>query len=98
MKKAVGFMILTQNTDSSLEVDWLDVHPNFQRKGVGTLLVKKAEEVAKEKGFKFLSVHTHVENEKMIQFSIKNGFEIIERIRNFYGEGKDTVHLKKHVT
>jgi len=96
-KKAVGFMILTQNTDGSLEVDWLDVHPDFQRKGIGTLLVKKACEVAKEKEFKILSVHTHEKNEKMMQFSIKNGFEMVERIRNFYGEGKDALHLKKRV-
>jgi len=96
-EKAIGFMILTQNTDGSLEVDWLDVHPDYQRKGVGTLLVEKACEVAKEKGFTFLSIHTWENNRKMIQFSIKNGFEIIKRIRNFYGEGKDAIQLKKHI-
>jgi len=44
-------MILTPNIDGSLEVDWLDVHPDFQRGGIDTSLVKKAVEVAKEKGF-----------------------------------------------
>jgi len=31
----------------------------------------------------------------MIKFSIKNGFKIVERIKNFYGEGKDALRLKK---
>jgi ribosomal protein S18 acetylase RimI-like enzyme len=93
--RAVGFMILTSNDDCSLEVDWLDVHPDFQRRGIGTILVKKAVEIAKEKNCGFLSVHTWETNEKMMTFSIKNGFKIVECLRNFYGEGKDALLLKK---
>ena len=29
--RGVGFMIVSPNNDGSLEVDWLDVHPGFQR-------------------------------------------------------------------
>jgi ribosomal protein S18 acetylase RimI-like enzyme len=93
--KAVGFMILTVNDDGSLEVDWLDIHPSHQRKGVGTLLMKKATEIAKKKGISSLSVHTSLSNDKMIKFLIKNKFKTVERIKDFYGEGKDALHTRR---
>jgi ribosomal-protein-alanine N-acetyltransferase len=95
--RAVGFMILTSNDDGSLEVDWLDVHPDFQRRGIGTLLVKKAVEIAKARKMQALSVHTWPANEKMISFASKSGFEISETIKDFYGKGRDALRLKKTV-
>jgi ribosomal protein S18 acetylase RimI-like enzyme len=95
--RAVGFMILTHNDDGSLEVNWLDVHPDFQRTGIGTLLIKKAEKVAKAKNTFFLSVHTWETNKKMIGFTAKNGFEVFEKIKGFYGKKKNALRLKKAV-
>jgi len=93
--KAVGFMILTPNDDGTLEIDWLDVHPDFQRKGVATNLVAKAEEIAETRKVGALSVHTWRENSKMLVFLKKNGFELFETIANFYGKGKDALRYKK---
>jgi ribosomal protein S18 acetylase RimI-like enzyme len=88
-------MILSPNQDGTLEIDWLDVNPDFQRKGIATILVRKAETIAKNKKYQALSVHTHVENTKMIMFLKRNGFEIFDKIKNFYGEGKDALRFKK---
>jgi len=96
--RAIGFMILVPNNDDSLEVDWLDIHPSFQRMGVGTLLVNKAAKIAKSKKMQALSVHTWPTNEKMLNFSSKNGFEVFERIKDFYGKRKDAIHLKKRIS
>jgi ribosomal protein S18 acetylase RimI-like enzyme len=95
--RAIGFIILVPNTDDSLEADWLDVHPSLQRMGVGTLLVKKAARIAKTRKMQALSVHTWPKNEKMINFAFKNGFEVFERIKDFYGRGKDAIRLKKRI-
>jgi len=95
--RGVGFMIVSPNKDSSLEVDWLDVHPDFQRTGIGTLLVEKAAKIAKAKKMKALSVHTWETNQKMLDFSAKNGFRVLERIKDFYGRGKDALRLKKEI-
>ncbi|MBS7632115.1 GNAT family N-acetyltransferase, partial [Candidatus Bathyarchaeota archaeon] len=92
--RGVGFMILAPNNDDSLEVDWLDVHPDFQRLGIGTLLLKKAISVAKAKKKQALSIHTWESNKKMLGFAYKNGFEKYERIKNFYGKRKDAIRLK----
>jgi ribosomal protein S18 acetylase RimI-like enzyme len=93
--KAVGFMILTPNDDGTLEIDWLDVHPEFQRRKAATNLVAKAAEIAKTRKVEALSVHTSVENNNMIAFLKINGFEVFKRIPNFYGKGKDALRYKK---
>lgn len=93
--RAVGFMILTSNDDGSLEVDWLDVRPDFQRRGIGTSLIKKAIEVGEARKVSQLSVHTAITNGKMIAFSVKNGFRIAEQLKDFYGKGRDALQLKK---
>ncbi|MDH7564567.1 MAG: GNAT family N-acetyltransferase [Candidatus Bathyarchaeota archaeon] len=95
--RGVGFMILAPNHDDSLEVDWLDVHPDFQRLGIGTLLLKKAVSVAKAKKKQALSIHTWESNQKTLGFAYKNGFEKYETIKNFYGKRKDAVRLKKNI-
>jgi ribosomal-protein-alanine N-acetyltransferase len=97
-ERPVGFMILSPNQDDTLEIDWLDVNPDFQRRGIATLLVRKAERIAKTKKYQALSVHTYVENAKMIMFLRRNGFEVFDKIKNFYGEGKDALRFKKPLT
>jgi ribosomal protein S18 acetylase RimI-like enzyme len=93
--RGVGFMILSPNKDGSLEVDWLDVHPDFQRMGIGTLLVEKAAKTARAKNIMWLSIHTHTTNKEMIGFAAKNGFYVLEKIKDFYGKRKDALRYRK---
>jgi ribosomal protein S18 acetylase RimI-like enzyme len=93
--RAVGFMILSPKKDGSLEVDWFDVHPDFQRMGIGTLLVEKAAKVARAKNIMWLSIHTHVTNKGVIGFADKNGFYLFEKIKDFYGKRKDALRFRK---
>lgn len=93
--RCVGFMILVPEADGTLEIDWLDVHPDFQHTGVGALLVAKAEKVAGAKDLRALSIHTQANNEKMLGFAMKNGFEAFEKLKDFYGRRKDAVRLRK---
>jgi ribosomal protein S18 acetylase RimI-like enzyme len=95
--RCVGFMILTTNTYRSLEVDWLDVHPDFQRTGIGTLLVNKAAKIAGTRGLQALNIHAHTNNEKMMGFAAKNGFELQERLKDFYGKRKDALLFRKRL-
>lgn len=95
--KPSGFMLIyfeNPPTPAELElerewlvVDWLDVHPDFQRRGLGTLLLKKAEEVAKNRNVSFVYTVTSVDDEKMLGFSEKNHFKISKRIKDFWGAG-----------
>ncbi|TFG99119.1 MAG: N-acetyltransferase, partial [Candidatus Thorarchaeota archaeon] len=38
----VGFMLLDFETETlNVEIDWFDIHPDYQRHGIGTALVLK---------------------------------------------------------
>jgi len=52
------------------------VHPDHQRKGIGTKLLKAGIEIAKEKGFKRLEADTLAANEAMRRTAEKAGFQL----------------------
>ncbi len=101
--KAVGFILIYFENPPSppelglegewLVVDWFDVHPDFQRKGLGTLLLKKAEQIAKRRNVSAIYAVTAVDNEKMLNFSRKNRLKIIKRMKDFWGKGTGDAFL-----
>ena len=68
-------------------IDWLDVHPNFQRLGVGKALLSKTEERAREKGLQRVFMHTFVDNDPMLRFSEKTGFRLTRRMKLRWKDG-----------
>ncbi len=83
--QAVGFILIKSEQEwgpdgerfdqDALLIDWFDVHPDFQRQGVGTRLLKQAEKRAIEKGISLIYAHTFVSNLPMLNFSSKQGFK-----------------------
>lgn len=90
----VGFMVLEfQVEDKNIEIDWFDIHPDYQKHGVGATLVQKAEERAQERRYQTLTIHTASSNHEMRGFAKKNGFEEIELLSDFWGEGYGNAYL-----
>ncbi|MBC6137973.1 GNAT family N-acetyltransferase [Listeria innocua] len=57
-----------------VEID-IAVHPDYQREGIGQLLMDKMKEIAREKGFIKISLRVLSINQKAIRFYEKNGFK-----------------------
>jgi len=74
-------------------IDWFDVHPDFQGKGVGRELLRKAEEKGRENGIRLLFMHTAVKNLSMINFASKNGFKFAKYLEEFWGKGTGDAFL-----
>ena len=101
--KAVGFMLIYFENPPSppelglegewLVIDWFDVHPDFQRKGLGTLLLKRTEQIAQSNNVSAIYAVTAVDNKKMLNFSRKNGFKISKRMKDFWGKGAGDAFL-----
>jgi len=101
--KAVGFMSLEFTKvwgrkgeafeEEAVGIDWFDVSPEFQGKGIGRELLLKAEERGKERGLTMLFTHTSVKNLDMINFASKNGFRFSEYLKDFWGEGTGDAFL-----
>ena len=95
-RKAVGFMSLEFTRvwghrgeafeEDAVGIDWFDVSPDYQGKGVGKELLLRAQERGRDRGLRLLFLHTSVENSAMINFASRNGFKIVKRLKDFWGE------------
>jgi ribosomal protein S18 acetylase RimI-like enzyme len=64
-----------QESDSVLE--YIEVDPQFQGKGIGKTLMKEAEKIAQEKGHSLLSLQVWETNVNAKSLYLKNGFQSI---------------------
>ena len=101
--KAVGFMLLGFTkvwghkdeafNNEAVGIDWFDVHPDFQRKGIGNRLLRKAEERAKDKKLSSIFMHTSTRNLEMINFASRNSFRFVKYLKEFWGKGTEDAFL-----
>jgi ribosomal protein S18 acetylase RimI-like enzyme len=61
-----------------MEIDNMGVSPDYRSKGVGSQLMQKFFEIAKQRGFQKAYVNSYFENVKAIDFYEKNGFAKID--------------------
>ena len=91
---AVGFMLLEFETEErNVEIDWFDIHPDYQEQGLGTVLVQKAEERVRYHQYTTVSLHTAASNQSMRSFAEKNGFSKFRVLPAFWGEGTEDAYL-----
>jgi GNAT superfamily N-acetyltransferase len=57
-ERAVGFLALAFHNPFTAEVHVMGILPDYHRQGIGTALVKRAEEAAREAGCEYLEVKT----------------------------------------
>jgi ribosomal protein S18 acetylase RimI-like enzyme len=61
-----------------MEIDNMGVSPDYRSKGIGTELIRRVTEIAKEKGYQKIFVNAYWGNTKAVSFYEKNGFEKID--------------------
>jgi len=81
------------NDPQSIEIERIYVTNDFQRKGLGSILLNKAIEIAciRKKTYVWLGVWE--KNDKALQFYKRNGFYIIGKHSFFMGEEEQTDHI-----
>lgn len=74
------------------------VHPDFRRKGIGTLLLKKAEQLSKEKQLNRLEAWTR-DDDWVNNWYKKNGFLNVESYLHVYLDGREELsgYIKSEV-
>lgn len=70
----IAVMALYPNSSTELEIKNIAVLENYRSQGIGGLLIDKAKQIAKEGGFKTLTVGTSDTGFQQIKFYEKNGF------------------------
>lgn len=70
----IGSLRLLIHNKSEFYLKRFSIHPDFQNLGMGTELYYQAEEVVKEKGGMRISLHSSIEDQRLISFYKKLGF------------------------
>ena len=96
---AVGWICFgpTPCTLGTFDIYWLGVSPSSHRKGLGTMLVQRAEECLRKMGARMIVVDTSGRGDYLPArcFYERQGYEEVSRIRDFYAPGDDKVTYAK---
>jgi len=95
-KRLVGHLLLIVKDGKSKVLDiGIVIHPEYQGRGLGLLLLRKAVDIAKIKGYKKILAEILEYNNNSISFFKKNGFRIVgESDRRITKNGREVRLLK----
>ncbi|RLL97790.1 hypothetical protein CFD26_106636 [Aspergillus turcosus] len=74
---AVGF-IAVQVLDGMLYIAEMDVHEDWQRRGIARMMLEKVEGLARERGYEYVSLTTYRDLEFNGRFYARMGFEEVD--------------------
>lgn len=93
--KPTGVAKLAINNKSKAEMFVISIRLEFQKKGLGSKLIKFVETVTRKIGKNKLCVHVREENTNAIDFYYKNGFQKIGQVKDLYEKGDRHLTLVK---
>lgn len=70
------FLLERRDWNNSLYIESIEVIRKERGKGLGTYLMKEIDKIAREKGFRLISLETQTSNGTAIDFYKKNGYRI----------------------
>jgi len=85
-KEYIAVMALYKNSETELEIKNIAVVESYRGKGIGSILIDKAKEIARENHYKILTVGTSDTGLQQISFYEKNGFIKKEVRKDFFIE------------
>lgn len=106
----IAVMALYQNSETELEIKNIAVTESYRSKGIGSILIKKAKEIALNNHYEVLRVGTSDTGFQQIRFYEKNGFKKTGIRKDFFLENypspiyenglqmRDMILLTHHLT
>lgn len=82
----VGFLALSSDNKSQMEIETLYIHPDFQKQGIGLFLIQNVLLMLKQQGVSKVCVWTLQDFQPSNNFYKRVGFKPTKRIKEwFYG-------------
>ena len=72
--------------DDAAEIETFAVDPNFRRRGIGTELFSKILSATESHSAKMIFLEVRPSNHAAFKFYTSLGFQIVDRVENFYGD------------
>jgi ribosomal-protein-alanine N-acetyltransferase len=76
----------------------IDVVTSARRSGVGSLLLRAAEDRLRAGGSRAVSLETAVDNISALSFYKRHGYKVIETLPRYYSNGVDALAMTKELT
>jgi ribosomal protein S18 acetylase RimI-like enzyme len=99
---AIGYICHgpTPMAQGTFDLYWIAVDPDFQEQGAGSKLVGFLEEGVKARGGRMILADTSTvpQYEKTQRFYVKNGFQQVARIPDYYYPGNDRITFCRRLT
>jgi ribosomal protein S18 acetylase RimI-like enzyme len=99
---AIGYICNgpTPMAQGTFDLYWIAVDPDFQEQGAGSKLVGFLEEGLKARGGRMILADTSTvpQYEKTQRFYVKNGFQQVARIPDYYQPGNDRITFCRRLT
>jgi len=100
--QAIGYICYgsTPMTQGTFDLYWIAVDPDFQEQGVGSKLLGFLEEWARVMGGRLILADTSTipHYEKTQKFYLKNGFQEVARVSDYYHPGNDLITFCKRLS
>jgi len=93
-EEIIGYLIFRE-IKPEIEILKIGVRKEYQRKGVGTKLIQKLIEIAKEKNISKIFLEVKTSNLSAYNFYKKLGFKEMYRRKNYYGNEEAIVMVKE---
>jgi ribosomal-protein-alanine N-acetyltransferase len=95
--KIVGFVVGVKTNPETSKILMLSVSKIHRKQSIGSELLKRfLKEIMLEKA-KQIELEVRTDNKEAIKFYKKHGFEIIDKISNFYQNNEDAYTMQKRV-
>ena len=91
----VGFVIVRRVGRDRGHVITLDVREDRRRRGIGTTLLKTAEEWLAQQGVKRVRLETAVENQATVAFWQQAGYQVLRMLPRYYLDRDDAYEMEK---
>jgi len=99
---AIGYICRgpTPMAQGTFDLYWIAVDPDFQEHGAGSKLLGFLEEEVKARGGRMILADTATvpQYEKTQRFYVKNGFQQVARIPDYYYPGNDRITFCRRLT
>ncbi len=99
---AIGYICHgpTPMARGTFDLYWIAVDPDFQEQGAGSKLLSFLEEGVKARGGRMILADTSTvpQYEKTQRFYVRNGFQQVARIPDYYHPGNDRITFCRRLT
>jgi ribosomal-protein-alanine N-acetyltransferase len=96
-QKIIGFIIGVKINNILAKILMISISKNFQRKNIGSELLIYFLNILSKEYIKYVELEVRIDNKKAINFYKKHGFEIKNKIKNFYQNGKSAYNMRKEI-